>query len=523
MYSYPRRATERIVEQLTFLPSGGQHWTRTLQIHIPPKTEPKGSARRVVSLGIFRRRRFPDLTVSDANGAKINLLTRHEHGTMLIGIVMAKYFSEFPEAVASLQAASNSPERQTYNALLATLYDRFTTVGDIVGLDDEVTRLASMYECLLGSFDPVPDRLGKRVDAFRMNLKDMFETTRYLCWVEAAPDEIINLRVSYTAADSRYRPEWKVKAPTAQTLAIRWREQFLSWYREFGLAPLMYLIPGNIFTGSYYLSLDPPPSTEVVYLDWTTGNSFEDDKRELDSALDSVHFHYAHDSQPRLSERSRKVRAYVRCITHGHKQIAIGAALNIAFVILLAKGGFTNAAGSAQTWLLATPTVLTAYIADQQRHYYAYATRRQRGILWIYLVISLTFLVAASFHLMHSPNSDHWDKFTRTTADALLVGSVFVFTWYLLLGYSFRWVTESLTKCALRRAKVKQAIVQDLMERFKIDPAARSGVLDLLEASSETYDKVVYRYCSSIFGAVMILSVAVGLVLRFWWTPFPGS
>jgi hypothetical protein len=522
IYNYPRRSTQRFVEQLAFLPNGGQRWTRTLQIQLPPKSLPTGQAQRIVSLGTFRRRRFPDLTACDASDAKINLLTRHEHGTMLIGAIIAKYFSIFPKAVTHLQNAYNSSERQTYNELLATLYEQFTTVGDIVNLDDEVTRLASVYGCLLGSFDPLPDHIDKRVDAFRINLRDMLETTPYLCWVEAAPDEIVNLRVSHTAADSRHRPEWKVDEPPATTLSARWREKWLSWYREFGLAPLMYLIPGNIFTGSYYFLLDPPPKTEVVYLDWTTGNSFEDDKRELDSALDGVHFHYAHDSQPSLSERARKIRAYLRCSTYGHKQIAIGAALNLVFVILLTKGGSLEVGGSAQTWLLATPTVLTAYIADQQRHYYAYATRRQRAILWIYLIISVTFLVTVSFRFVH--DNYHWNKFTIITADTLLVASVAVCIWYLLLGYSFRWMTMYFTKRSLQKVKTKEAKRYNLMEQFKISADIRLSLLslDILPSSSEIYDKVVYRYCSSILGFVIAFSIITGLVLGFWWSPFPG-
>ncbi len=522
-YNYPRRSTQRFVEQLTFLPNGGQRWTRTLQIQLPPKSLPTGCAQRVVSLGTFRRRRFPDLAVCDANGTSINLLTRHEHGTMLIGAIIAKYFIEFSEAVTRLQNASNSPERQTYNELLATLYERFTTVGDIVDLDDEVTHLASIYGCLLGSFDPTPDHIDKRVEAFRINLRDMLETTPYLCLVEGAPGEIITLKVSYTAADIRHRPEWRIDEPIAPKLSVRWREKWLSLYREYGLAPLKYLIPGNIFTGSYYFSLEPPPKTEVLYLDWTTGNSFQDDKSELDSALDSVHFHYSHDSQPQPLERARKVEAYLRGSPHGHKQIAIGAALNIVLVILLAKGGSLDARGSAQTWLLVPPTALTAYIADQQRHYYAYATRRQRAILWIYLGISVLFLAAASLDLTRTqPGSAGWDKFTAITAYSLLVGSVFVCTWYVLLGYSFRLVTKRRTISALRKAEAKAASFDTLMERFRVSTDTRQNLLNKLPSSSEIYDIVVYHCCSAIAIVVVIFTLLAGLVLGFWWNPIPG-
>jgi hypothetical protein len=434
-------------------------------------------------------------------------------------MLIAKYFGEFTEPMTRLQNATDSPERQTYNELLETLYERLTTVGDIANLDSEATRLASIYGCLLGSFASPPYDLPERVEAFRINVKDMLETTPYLCWVEAAPGEIISLRASHTAADSRHRPEWREKESTAATLSAWCRKKFLSWYREFGLAPLMYFVPGNVFTGSYYFTLDPPPKTEVVYLDWTTGNSFQDDKKELDAALDSVHFHYPHDSHPHPSERARKIQAYLRCFTHSHKQIAFGAALNIALVILLAKGGSLNVGGSAQAWLLVPPTALTAYIADQQRHYYAYATRRQRAILWIYLGISVTFLVAVSFHLVYGQTGhDHWNKFTIISADALLVSSVAVCTWYMLLGYSFRLVTKFFTKRALKK---KMTGLHALMEQYKISTNTRAGLLNIPLSSSEIYDKVVYRYCSLILMTVLVFSIATGLGLGLWWSPFP--
>ncbi len=518
IFDNPRRSTQRFVEQLTFLPEGGQRWTRSLQIQIPPKSLPEGRAWRVVSLGPFRRRRLPDLVVRDATGSQVNLLTRHDHGAILLGVITTKHFTGFTGELAQLQKEPTSFACETYHRLLGALYERFTTVGDLPDLEESVNQLTSMYECLLGFLEPSSGEMPERVGAFRANVKNMCENTRYLCWVLAAPGEIIHLNASYTTADARQRPEWRMGSETGiPSSSGRIHEALFSSYRELGLAPLKYRFLGRSHANSYYFTLEPPPRTEVTHLDWSTGNNFEDGRTELDSALDCVHFHYPHNSSPGLSEASREIWVHLRSMTHGHKQIAIGAALNIMFVFLIARGSFSGVvSGSVQTWLLVTPTVLTAYIADQQRHYYAYATRRQRGILWLYLVISVNFLVAISFHLADesATGSDRWSQYTAISADGLLVSSVLVCVWYALLGYSFRAVTQYLTKRPLE----KRADFQRLMRRFGLP----HEIGENLPSSSEIYDTAVYRYCSVIFGVIVALLIGMCLVLTQWWT-FPPT
>jgi hypothetical protein len=520
IFDYPRRSTQRFVEQLTFGPTGGQYWKRTLQIQLPSKGQPAGQAWRVVSLGPFRRRRFPDLVVHDASGTRINLLSRHQHGAILLGVLIAKHFGGLTSAVAHLQESSESPERETYNQLLGALYDRLTTVGDIQNLEREVDRLTSLYECVLGYFDPTLKSISERASAFRVNIKGMLEDTRYLCWVLAAPGEIINLQVSYTTIDPRRQPERRIDDEVvSKSSAAGRRDKFLSWYREFGLAPLKYSFLSHGHTNSYYLTLEPPSNTEVTHLDWAGGNSFEDYGNDLDSASHCAHLHYAHDSHPRSTGHSPIIWGYLRSMTYSHKQIAIGAALNLVLVFLVVKGGFSGVTnGSSQTWLLVTPTVLIAYIADQQRHYYAYATRRQRAILWLYLCINLSFLVAVSFHLASGSNgSELWNAAVIIAADILLVSSVLVCIWYMLLGYSF----QSATRYFTMRSLSKRAQFRAHLQEYGVAAEKQSELLSRLRTSSEAYDIVVYRYCSFIVGFVVVLLIGITLVLALFWNFSP--
>jgi hypothetical protein len=111
--------------------------------------------------------------------------------------------------------------------------------------------------------------------------------------------------------------------------------------------------------------LEPPAETDVVYLDWETGNSIEDDEKELDCALPSVHIHNDEAPNDTAPARGRIIRPYLRCNPAAHKRIAAGALLNDIFVILVAEGRFSSTIGSsAETWLLLTPHSL-AYITWQ--------------------------------------------------------------------------------------------------------------------------------------------------------------
>lgn len=513
-FEYPRHSTQRLVEHLAFMPSGGRRWMRTLQIRVPTATQAYDTGWHAVSLGAFRRRRYPDLMAYNASGDRLNLLTRQQHGTLLGGVFLAKHLRDFPLQTAFVQRALYTPGHQTYLELSTAVYKYATSVGDI-DTKEAARHLANIFRRLLSFFEPFPKNISNRSAAFRLNFEAILEVTHYLCWVHAKPGEILSLQATHTVADDRQHdsPRDMTKRETTKQFA-RWEQLLMGGYRAFGLAPLnsSIPIPSNGLTRSYYFTLEPPPETDVTFLDWSTGNRFEDDKTEMDSAFESVHFHYIDDdSESDPPDHKRVIKTYLRCDTHGHKQIAVGAALNIAFVYLAIRGHFTEAIGSsAQTWLLATPTILTAYIAERQRHYYAYATRRQRAILWIYLGFSVSFLVAVSFHLADGPVS-RWDWFGTASAWGLVIFSAAISIFYLLLGYSFRWVTEKWTKWALTRSRVR---LDTAFKTLKTPPKMRGKVV---HSPWRVYDRVVYAYCRVI--TLLVIAAALGgvVAMKSWW------
>jgi hypothetical protein len=516
----PRRYTQRCVEELGFLPGGGQEWIRSLQVLVPGSAKPDGIAWRIISLGAFRRRRFPDFAVHDAAGIRLNLLTRHQHGTVLARSFLARHFHDLPNAFERLQGSNlGDPSRATYAQLHQAIYTMFTTIDSTSRAFTEASSSAARaYITLLRQLKVTPFEATTRVSAFLAEFRQTRRCTEYLCWVKTAPGDVLNLRVTHTNKDVLH--ELAPLKGISDGLASIWRglaeprykrrAVHDNWYVQYGLAPLKYrlAIPSHERAGSYYFTATPPTRSYIAYLDWETENSFLDDL-EADSAAHAMHIHHderlpvqstrataEHIKGDRKKEQEaepvedvehgRTIRAYIRCAPNEHKKIAAGALLNLIFVFLVAYGHLTG--DGTQTWLLVTPTVLTAYLAQQQRHYYAHTTRRQRAILWGYLGTSIAFLVTISFNkIALVSGSAKWGPFTVFVAWLLAASSAAVFVWYAPIGYGFQRVTERRT----RRLMAEQARDED--------GATPSWGL---------YERVIHQYCDRI-----IRGVAAGIVV----------
>jgi hypothetical protein len=501
-----------------------------------------------VSLGVYARRRFPDVEVSDATGKHVNLLTRHQHGDVVTQSLLIEHLRDFVQQINAIQNAPYWTAQWRYQKLYADIYKMVTSVGDAPDneAEAEAFQIASIYADLLADFGVGVSDAETRTTAFILHLFNLQRKTQYLCWVRAEPGEVISLTAKHTTDDIRRKPPYR---GIGQALKTFWqgfaeprkerREVIAKWYTEFGLAPMGYEFPapGHSQIGSYYFTIDAPESTDVTYIDFEHFNNFQNENSETDCSLHSIHIHNSEGIESNHSHRKRLIRAYLRSSSHGHKQIAIGALLNVIFVILVAHSGFNAiASNSVQLWLLATPTILTAFLVEQQRHYYAYATRRQRGILWGYLCLCVAFLVVASFHLVHkNVDSGHWDIPSTVLGILLIVSSVAVFVFYVLLGYSFRLVTTIWTRRRLnglhtdknlakldrrlvrRRKKlesfgIKSDIIEDTIKREKEDALS----------SWKCYENTVHRYCSMIISFVVVIAITAG-VSTIWWWSFPAS
>lgn len=542
MLLLPQLSTQRCVEHLSFIPTGGHQWTRDLQISIPDTSTPQEPAWRIVSLGAYARRRFPDFTVVDASGRRLSLLTREQHGFALTQSAVNKLVASLP--VLGHLAVGSYTHTDAYQAFWEALYSFFTTSGALSDTErvETTDNLATLCDDVLTAIGLPLEGKGDYVQAFTNELVELLDITRYLCWVHAPAGAVVDLRVTYTTVDprrklgrgtlaSRFSVLW---TGLSEPREPRWKV-WADWYRQFGLAPLNYefSVPGSLHAGSYYFTLEPPLGTAVAYLDWEVGNSLE--TREVDCAMLSAHIHNQQPDQTASSSRGGTIRAYVHCSPRDHKLIVGTALLNCLFVFLVASGRIHGKTGSpAQSVLLAAPSIYVAYLARQQRHYFADAMRRQRGILWWYLGFSIAFLITLAFG-----NHDGSLGSRGFSVPASIIvwiwgaSSALVAAWYFPLGGSYERVTESLARRKIGRVRAVERVSSCdvpqrsfVRQRLSALPMIRKIVYrrlcrryDVIPAW-KCYQREVRRYSSQIMRLMVVagVSMVVGLAL-VWHLP----
>lgn len=550
MITQPTGHCQRFVEQLTFAPRGGQCWERTLQIELPAAD---GREERwwIVPLGPYNRRRFPDVAVTDANGESLNLLSRETHSLALTKAIMVKQLYVLAPPVREF-LKSDPAVRTLLDAFYSQLGDYLTEIIhqdiDVVGLrmeegerppsDPDAVRddskdhprvrsahaVMRSYAHLLAKAGASDLEVRASLASISRPLGDALLTTHYLCWLRGRPNEIITLRESHSTADpkrvlSPLTIRGFLKAIVTSFLG-RWgsREAAADWYRRFGLAPFKYAfnVPTHRYTRSYYSTITSPENTELLYLDWEVGNS--ERFSEVDCSQPSVHLY--NDAERLLEEKDRRIRAYIRCEPRLHKQILGAAALNLIIVILLAEGTMSaRASDGLQALLIAAPSVVIAFLVQQQRHYYAHALRPLRAILWTYLVVGGAFLITIAFSSQHGVLRGHGLTGPEKLASwALAVSSVAIFAWHFLLGPRYKrlvtWLYDR--KCELLPSPERE---QDLGR-------LRAWVLQVrrgwkwnrnLRAEWDCYDAAYEQFGRCVWRAVVILSVGAAVYLWFRW------
>lgn len=529
MLVHNTKYTQRMTEHLTFLPSGGLSWERDIQLEIPSSGSSDGP--NIVSLGIFERRRFTDFKVFDAAGTRLNLLTRFQHGVALSHASLLQYFdaAELAAIKNAYVETNRSPNSRSVIAAHKTVIHHVYRLATDIGTgQDEMEKieaakplgfaLANLFTVLyegqsLGNPERRLSELNDLSVLVGSQFYDLQRVTQYLCWVDAKAGAVVGLKARYSMADPRrtlddeHRLFARRSGGDSRSRPSSRMTRKLERYRRFGLAPLNYIIDTRVSetAGSYYFSIDPPLDTEVTYMDWGIGNSFSYENVDWDCAHPTIHVNNAADHRRALREEltdpestDSTIRIYLRAATYAHKRLAVGAALNLIFVYFVAAGRFSpKDTGSVQTWLLLTPTLLIAYIAEQQRHYYANATRRLRAGLWIYLGISLLFLVAVAFSAVSPAQSgvQGWGWFARSAALLEALASALMIVWFLPTGMRAHLVTK---------------------EECERNFAAREkrGEDEPVRPTHRIYDRAILRYCDRVL-VVAMLSMALILFAAY--------
>jgi hypothetical protein len=509
---HPTVYVQRMVEHLSFLPSGGQSWTRELQVVLPTPAslDPEEDGDFIISLGMFSRRRFPDLSVSDCRGRSLNLLTRFQHGHCLAETSLYQYLTlDQRRRVgvaaslkdAGLASANDLAITDPYQSLYRGLVGFFTSVkGDVPAQPEDDLR------SLLTALGTPGEEVEAGVGLLRSDLDLLRSVTQYLCWVRGKPGSVVRASATWTIPDG-------IRLRDPEALGTR----LSNFYTRIGLGPINYdmFTPANAHAGSYYFTVEPPGESRVSYLDWGLDNSASGTEKDWICAHSSVHVHNGArlvdiDDDPPVVPRdlelvpeereiaagereeieNSKIYAFFRLDLSDHWQVAFGAFLNIVFVWLAESGRLVSELGGTTTpWLLFTPAALVAYAAQQSRHYYSATTGWVRMIIWGYLVVNVGFLVSISFDL--AGNGSFLDRHgvrDDVVSVVMVAASIVVLVLFAALGRT----QERMVRRWFRAERGK-------------DPSARS--VDL-------YVKVARRYGNRVLGlGLTLLAAFAGLIV----------
>lgn len=443
---WPLYYNQRLSERVTFLPRGGQHWRRDMQLLIPEL--PSGGAQErayVVSLGFFRPERLVDFAVHDCRGHALNLVTRRQHGHCLAITLLYRYLTASLRAgLAPGVEAGAGPVDPGLANLYARVYTGLVTAITAQRLDSDA--LFDSLRDLIVRGGETPELATAAATSLRTDLRELLLRTQYLCWVRATPGQAVRLTATYTLPDRLFhrRPPGEDQNPWPARYWERWRRARALRYALVGLSPFEYsLTIGDDSTASYYFSIEPPEDCNIAYLDWGRGNSLEPGHRDWISAYRSVHLYNGiggpssqpEDPQPvpaaspapapvaetvalpvpsppPLSPPPRPtgvIYAAIRTDPAEHKQIVFAALLNLVFIWLAEAGRLQSEIGSAAApWLALVPGALIAYSARHRRNYFAAHTRLIRGIIWFYICFNFVFVVSIFFDI--APNGSFADR-----------------------------------------------------------------------------------------------------------------
>lgn len=406
----PSRYIQRVVEHLSFLPAGGERWQRDIQIRVPtlPSSASPPGGKCIVSLGMFRRSRFPDFTVKDESDVRLNLVTRRQHQHCIAMTTLRQYLDEADWQRAPLEAPDE----------LLTLYQQLAAlITNIRGpelhspQDVKVSAVA-----LLSKLEKSDAEIQRVSSMLELASGLLARYTHYLCWAPANWGDTLSLSATYTMSDTVRVAGERRKAIDSDELTA-WTRYRTRFYTSLSLVPVLYELraPAHDHAGSYYFTIEPPEDAHVSILDWGHSRSLGGESLETDCAYATCHIHNGEklaeedereeDPEDPDSPESRrqsiagaKISAFLRADPTDHAALIAVALFNIGLAYLAQRGEFgPNGGASQQEWLLLAPTLVVALIAQHRRRYYSSVTRSVRIGLWFYLGINALFGASVAF------------------------------------------------------------------------------------------------------------------------------
>lgn len=305
----PRNHVERRFERISLRPGGAQSVTCEVLIRIPGGATRKSPRQQPVPLGLFPRKRHPDLQVRAADGSRLVILPRQQRGALLAQLIVQTHASSVEEFVASRRTIESSEDeaalrlpRELFQAVYAILSsdsadDAADALAGLTGLIDGWIRTAA--QCWHVDLEAVLKDLREN-ERLWAALESLVPTEPLLVLVDVRRNDRILIeytygeRISFEFGDSydpadgvELAPRWRRPsmernehriAEVATHRPTSRRRQAWGILRGFGMRFIHFLgltsvtlarqSPNADHAVAYYLQVDVDDSTEITRCYW---------------------------------------------------------------------------------------------------------------------------------------------------------------------------------------------------------------------------------------------------------------
>lgn len=257
----PTRYVERRTDRLVELSRDCAHWLNAMQITLPivARRAPRQERPFLVSLGVFEKKRLPDLEVVDGTGAILPIIRRADR-TRVLSLLLLQ-----PLLRSRLVAPPAAPD----------LVSVSETLQQILALnsDDARALLPAYGEEVHLTFGAVAEHLNADVEAHLAAVASFANFTHVLVWVQASPGDRLTLKYTYSERHKHPEllPSLRAKGmDTTRRIRLLMRHSVM----RLGLlsVPMRVRLNGANHAHSYYLMVRPPDGTEVEAIYWKALN-----------------------------------------------------------------------------------------------------------------------------------------------------------------------------------------------------------------------------------------------------------
>ena len=299
----PRNLIERRVETFT-LPSHTEYrWKIVQQVRIPGKPDATTqTGTYIVSLGMFEKKRTPDLEARDGAGNELAVLTRDARGSVMASALMGRYLDDTPYrigdsecffALTQVKRESGlplSPAEQEMLRLVEYIADSIkciTTYGSENAqqkLDDLICDLQEEphigdggWPELLREIDVTPptEQGSQGVDTegperskvtLEEQLTGFVGTVHVLAEVRAEPGTAVTVTMTFSDLIKYESPS----PESLPTLGARLHQRWRRWFQRWGLLPatLVRQVHNADHSNSFYIVSHPPDGASIVRSYW---------------------------------------------------------------------------------------------------------------------------------------------------------------------------------------------------------------------------------------------------------------